>query len=245
MTSPPCSRRRCKWIGDVEHAYQVLFDGPGLCGFGFGASAECSLSHDAASQQRERHGGGCHARGVAADEFLQAIADAVVSCEHRVSVEEPPQIVTKRRDGRVSPLGFVTQRFHHDRIDVAAQPTAQSRRCRAARAGDLLPGRPVVDVERRGRPRRRALADDALDVCSRPPREFVRPPPAHEEIQQHAEAIDIAPDRNGFSTNLFRRGEIGGERPPIPGERIERFSAVGRQQGRDPEVQQLHRAVGR
>ena len=76
------------------------------------------------------------------------------------------------------------------------------------------------------------------------PRQFVRPAPAHDQIQQHTERVHIGSDGDRAATNLLRRGEIWSERAPIPRQRPQQFLTVGCQQLRDPEVEKLHGAVG-
>ena len=150
---------------------------------------------------------------MAAKEPLRAIASRTASSRHRLRRKIPPHIVGHRRDRGIALPGFLTQRFHHDVVECAAQTLAEelrrtipraAYRCRSRRRGGPVAERRRLGVADDGaRWLGILLAHDADHFFGRALRQPVGAMSRQQLVQHEAQCVDVAGRSDRFAAHLF------------------------------------------
>ena len=160
------------------------------------------------------------------DEPSGPIAQRVLPGRDGPSFEVAANVFGEVLDGGVTALGFLAQRLQHDRIELAAELAAPLDGSDDARPyGSLFADRP--------RQVRVAAPLRAIGALSR-----------QQPVEQHAQGVDVARDRHRLAADLLRARRLQRE-SAVAGPRLVSRREARLEQLRDPEIQELRRAVRR
>src|SRR5688572_10999109 len=140
------------------------------------------------------------------DKFSCEIQSARSSRDNRLTIEMPPHISLELLRGRVATGRIFLDGLHHDRVEVALDPSVQLCRARAPCCGKFLGNRDRFGAKNVGGRCWVALEDRARHIVRFARRQLIRWPAGKQNVQQNTQRIDVARRRDGSPPNLLGTG---------------------------------------